>query len=168
VQNYALTERGKLFGAVLVVVVLLAITTIIFAVGTASRDTASGNARHGSNSISQNGNESSASVSRALLDMVSLDIDAGIMTFPYTPGLLTSLDDNTVSLIGALLSSPENTENAVIAVEIPQLSDDDTATLTAAMIDAFNTYEVPLSDIIFTVYQPEQDAKTFKIGISFR
>jgi len=120
-----------------------------------------------SSNASQSGNNGgSAAYDPSLSGPKAFDFDAGFMTFLFTPELQTAIDDNTNSMLGELLTSPQYTEGSNISVEIPLLSDDDMAKITSAVTNAFNTYNVPLSDVVFFVYQPESGAQTFEISIS--
>jgi len=103
-----------------------------------------------------------------ITNILVYDFEAGVMTFLFTPDSQTALDENTVSKIRELLTSPKNTEDALTTVAIPQLSDDDSDKLTEAIIYAFESLEVPLSVIIFNVYQPQSDIQEFEVTISFQ
>ena len=191
-RNYALTERGKMLVAVLFMFILI-MPSLILVIWLFSRDTTSNESPHGSTGIHQNENGLTASeptpevipdpdpaqvsstednsepvsLDPSLAGPEVFDFSAGFLTFLFTPDIQTTLDDNTISILGALLASAQNTDDSMIAVEIPQLPDDNTAIITNAIISAFNAYEVPLSDIVFFVYQPEPDVQTYLITISF-
>ena len=189
-RGYVLTERGKLLIAMLVVIFLI-VPSIIIVVYTSTRNTLpdeslnTSNGQHqgvpGTDTTEQNpegtdettpavSNDNTGTVSpgSSLTGSATLDIDDGKMTFLFAPSLQTTLEDNTSSTIGQLLLSPKNTEDAKIAVEIPQLPDEDTAVLTTVILNAFITHDVSLSDIVFFVYQPESDEEPFEINISFK
>ena len=128
----------------------------------ASSGNGSGDNGSGENSdIDSNTSDPSPDISPAF------DLEAGTMTFVFTPGEQTYLDEDTVSSIGRLLTSPKNTINSIVYVEIPQLQDDYMVILTSAISGAFQEHSVPLSDILFFVYSPDPDAESFNINISF-
>jgi len=190
VQRYVLTERGKFLIAIFIIVFFLLVPALIFIIRTLSRD--SNEPPHNSNGIYQNGEETDdhddiqgippestpelpddgdkgqEAQDPSLSGPESFDLDAGTMVFLFTPQLQNALDESTISAIGELLTSQKNTNNAKIAIDIPQLPDNDAATLTNAILEAFSIHGVPLSDITFFVYQPDPDTLTFKINISFQ
>jgi len=190
-QRYVLTERGKFLVAILVIVFFLLLPTAIIAIWALTRDPASTDLPPDTNGIHQNGNGSfspepppedtpdpslnlpdddnneSTHPDTSLNDLVAFDLEAGTMTFLFTPNQQDTLDSNIDTKLGELLTSPKNTNDAKIAVEIPQLPDTETAILTTSILNAFIRHEVSLSDIIFFVYQPDTDIQTFEINISF-
>jgi len=99
-------------------------------------------------------------------NLIAFDTDAGLMTFLYTPGSQTTLENSIITKLGELLSSPRNTGNATTTARIPQLSDDDTQILTDAIINAFESLDIPHGVIIFNIYQPDPNATEFEITIS--
>jgi len=191
VQKYVLTGRGKLIIAMLIVFFIV-LPTLLLVIWAVTRDTLPDKSHPGSNDIPQSADGStifkstlgtaSGSILSSLngdgsgpvyLDPsiagpVHFDLDAGILTFLFTPDMQSSLDENSLSVIGAFLTSPQNNADSKIAVEIPQLPDEDTALLTKAIIDAFIILEVPLSDITFIVYQTEPDTQTFEIKMFYQ
>jgi len=182
VRGYVLTERGKILVAMLVVLFLIIPSVIIF-IYTSSQNTHHDESPDVSNNIHQNGTEPASSEhtsetasppdetqalsNESSADSVSLDIEAGRMTFLFAPETQAAIDDNTSSMIGQLLASPKNTDDSKIAVEIPQLTDDETAKLTTIILNAFISHGIQLSDIVFFVYLPESDEAPFEIKISF-
>ena len=173
-RGYVLTERGKILVAMLIVLLLI-VPSVVLVVYSTTRNSHPAESPETSTDIHQNGTQTvtddniePASSDTSQTGPVSLNIDAGEMTFLFAPDSQTVLDDNTSSMIGQLLSSPKNTNDSKIAVNIPQLPDDETAVLTTVILNAFITHNVSLSDIIFFVYQPEPDTETFEIGISFK
>jgi len=154
---------------------------MIFAIWALTRDTAPSEPPPGENGIYQNGSEpllpepspestpdtSLTSPDTSLAGPVAFDFENGTMTFLFTPNQQDVIDNNTDIKLGELLTSPKNTNDAKIAVEIPQLPDAETAILTTAILNVFNKHGVPLSEIVFFVYEPEPDIKTYEINISF-
>jgi len=157
VRGYVLTERGKLLVAMLIVLFLI-LPSIIFVVYASTQNT----------QPEEPPTDSSVAQPPPINnDSASLDINAGKMTFLYAPDSQTTLDENTSSMIGQLLTSTKNTPDSKIAVEIPQLTDEETAVLTTVILNTFINHDVSLSDIVFYVYRPESDTEPFKINISF-
>jgi len=191
IQRYVLTKRGKIL-VVALAMILIILPSLMLLSRVLIWNTPSNGSIDGSNAVLQSGADSSApglaseaahgsqqdilndnntgpaSINPSLAGPIAFDIDAGTMTFLYTPSLQSALDDETASLIGQLLTSPQNSNDSNIAVEIPQLPEDDTAVLTTVILNAFINYNVPLSDITFFVYQPEPDAETYEINISIK
>jgi len=193
VQRYVLTERGKLLIAMLVVLFII-LPTILVIVWVVTHREPHDEYHEGSNNIQQDGSlipseqsnghvnpdysgqdaRNNSSAADALQDdaaneVIAFDLSAGTMTFRVTAGMQVSLDASTVSKIGELLTSSQNTTNSKIVVEIPQLSENESRAVTTAITDAFETHEVPLSDIVFFVYSPpDSHSQIFDINISFR
>jgi len=181
VRGYVLTERGKLLVAMLIVL-LIVLPTIIITVWAVSREMPPSEPTTGSDETVQNdsslaspepvGDPTSDAPSTSQEapdnDTVAFDYSAGTMTFQFAPDSQTELNDSTVAKINELLTSPKNTNDAQIAVEIPQLPDEETAALTNAIITAFADLEVSLSKVVFFVYTPDSGISTFDVNISFR
>jgi len=168
VQRYVLTERGKLLVAMLIVLLLVLPAIIIFVRSSPETNNWDEPVPKSTPDLIQllpAAPENSNSDSN---NPVNIDLDAGNMFFMFSPETQTTLDSNTTSAIGQLLTSPKNTDTSKIAVEIPQLSDDEAAVLTTAITNALSTHGVPLTDVVFFVYQPDQDIKTYKINIAFQ
>jgi len=179
--RYVVTERGKFLIAI-IVIVFFVLPGVILVTWALSREAAQNDLPPDPNSMHQNGTGSTTSeptpagtpdpspepVDPSLSGPVDIDLDAGTMTFLFTPEVQTALDAATLSSISEFLTSPKNTSGTKIAVDIPQLPDSDTANLTNAVTSAFTAHEIPLSDIIFFVYQPDPDHKTFEVKISFQ
>jgi len=173
VQRYVLTERGKLLVATLIVLFLILPPVIILSIRTTSGDGVSdGAAPKATPDLVQHippiEDDKPTTNNPSLNGTVTVDLDSGNMVFMFTPQTQTALDSDTTSLIGQLLTSPKNTAGSKIAVEIPQLPDDEAVILTTAIINALSTHGVLLSDIIFFIYQPDAGIKTFKVNISFQ
>jgi len=191
VRRYVLTERGKILVASLIAFFLI-LPSLILVIWVLPRVSSSKDLPPASNGEQQNGSESividpppvstpdpidepsdnypedQEPLDPNLTGVKTFDFDAGILTFLFTPELQTALDDNITSMIGELLTSPKNIDNAKISVEIPNLPDEETEVLTTAIINAFTKHDVSLSDIVFFVYQPKQDEQTFAIKMYFQ
>ena len=171
-QRYVLTDRGKLLIAMLIILFIILMSVIIIG-QSLMRFKSSNESIDGSNDIHQNKTDpvspepdlENATDEEQAPQNNGIDIET--MSFRFSPGLQTDLDDETVTKLGQFLMSSKNTKDSKISVEIPLLADDDTAVITTAIINAFNIYEVPLSDIVFFVYQPEPATETFEINMSF-
>ena len=190
-QNYAITERGKLI-LVMFVVLFIVLPSVVIVAWIATRDLAPKEPDDGSNGAIQDDIDPAASKqdsddtpdpavtqprsdeSGAIPpgtsndDLPVFNLEAGIMTFLFIPESQTTLDENIVSKIGEFLSSPQNTGDSIIAVNIPHLPDNDTEILTNTLIDALESHEVPLSYIVFNIYQPNPNAHEFEITIFFQ
>jgi len=188
-QKYALTERGRLLIAMIIMFILI-LPSLIIVFWLFTQNSSSNESNHSSNAVSQNNidttdsesahdtapdssqaathgdNDGSLSKDQSLSGLRAFDIDAGVIKFLFTPDSQTALDDDTTSTIGQLLASPKITNDSKVTVEIPQLSDDKMAIITTAIIDAFNSLNVPLSEIVFFVYEPDPDIETYEIRMS--
>jgi len=162
-------------------VLFLILPSIIIFVLTSQRNLPAENRNNESGGIHQNGTGSASTEPAPVTapygaqappdnnsGSASLDVSTGKMTFPFSPESQNSLDDSTIAMIGQFLTSPQNTSESKIAVEIPQLTDEETASMTTVILNAFVKNDVSLSDIVFFVYPPEPGAKTFDINISFK
>jgi len=182
VRGYELTGRGKFLVAVLIIVILLTILAFTPIFRGLSRNTPPDDSPHDQD-IHQNDATPApvaperdsetdscdvpASQNGSNDDSAVIDIDAGILTFQFSPASQKTLSDSTLSMIGELAKSQKYTADSMFTVEIPQLSDDDDAVrLTTAIIEAFTSFDVPLGDIILFIYKAESGAATFEIKIS--
>ena len=171
-QRYVLTERGKLLVAMIIVLFLI-LPPVILVIRSSQND-ASQDAEQPKPTpdliqyLPTPDNSKPVSSDSSYDSSIAMDLNEGIMTFLFSPEMQTSLDEDTTTAIGQLLTSPKNTGDAKLAVEIPQISDAETAVITSAILNVFSSHSIPLSDIIFFVYQPDEDIKTFKINISFQ
>jgi len=174
-QRYVLTERGKLLVATLIVLgLILPSVIILFRVSLSDIEPDSQNG--GSHLVSDQpadvglppdtGLSPSPEISNDG-SVIVFDIDAGAMTIVLSSGFDFILSDYAVSKIGELLTSPLNTEGATFSADIPFLPDAEAAILTSSIIDAFMLHGVVVNDIIFFVYQHENDEE-FNINIQIR
>jgi len=169
VQRYVLTERGKMLVATLIVLLLI-VPSIIIIVSVSNRDNAPNGLESNGKKDSDSGPGNTPNLSQYLPYLtgpIALDVDEGIMTFLFTPGSQTEIDDESFSMIGEFLKSPQNTTSSTLAVEIPLLSDEETVVITGAVVDAFTKYAVPLSKIIFYIYHPEANIQTYEVTLRF-
>ena len=162
-QRYVLTERGKLLIAILIVIFLI-LPSIIIVVMVSNRDNA---ADLKASDPDPENTPGLAQYLPPLTGPIAFDSEAGMMAFLFTPGSQSALDEESLSMIGELLKSPQNTTASILTVEIPLLSDEETAVVTGAVVDAFSSYEVPLSKIVFYIYHPEPNIKTYEISLKF-
>jgi len=98
---------------------------------------------------------------------VSINNAEGTMLFIFAPGLQDALDDMTVSMLGEFITSPKNTVDAVILIEIPLLSEENTTILISAIADAFAKHGVTQSELAYVVYQSDKDETTYEVTLSF-
>ena len=75
----------------------------------------------------------------------------GTLTFLFSPHLQNTLDAETLSVLGVFLSSPNNTPNSQIAVEMPKLSGEDAEKLVSAIVNAFAALGVRENKLAFIV-----------------
>jgi len=148
----------------MLVVVLIVIPLIVFAASVLTREI---NDNRSGVSINDTPQSADGEMSGDQLQENPEDFDFsdGVMKFMFTPSTQTSLDENTIAMLGAFLTSPQNTENAKIAVEIPQLPDAESNIITTAVINALTNFEVPLSKIIFYVYQAPSGMESYELKI---
>jgi len=98
---------------------------------------------------------------------VSMSRSAGTMLFRFSPEHQDALDADTVSMLGDFITSPKNTSDAQISVEIPRLSTADTTALKTAITDAFAEHGVAESKISFSSYNTGSVGNTFDVKLSF-
>jgi hypothetical protein len=98
---------------------------------------------------------------------VGLNISEGTMLFIFSPKAQDALDNATVEMLSEFLSSPKNTGNAQIQVEMPRISDDDTTVLLAAVKEAFALYDVPIADIVYVKNQTAVTEDYFEVALSY-
>jgi len=101
---------------------------------------------------------------------VSISRTHGTMTFRFSPGMQDSIDTASVSMIGDFLSSPKNTSDSQILIEMPLLSDDDVTKFINAISDTFASLGVEQKDLLFMTYQPsseDSDSNLYDIRLSF-
>ena len=98
---------------------------------------------------------------------VGLDKTAGTMSFLYAPDLQSSLDADTISMMGDFITSPRNTDDSQITVELPQLSENETTELISAITDAFAQHSIAQNDISYIVTSSTPDDHIFEVYLSF-
>ena len=98
---------------------------------------------------------------------IGIDRSAGTMQFLFAPELQTSLDADTIAMLGDFITSPRNTNNARILVEIPVLPAAQTTTLTLAIADAFSQYGVSQRVLSFETYRSDLTEDSFEVMLSF-
>jgi len=98
---------------------------------------------------------------------IELNLSAGTMLFAFAPRLQTSLDAATTTMLGEFLTSPRNTSNAQILVEMPELSDADTTTLISAVLEAFAQHGVSQESLVFLRDQTVVSDRYIEVRLSF-
>jgi len=96
-----------------------------------------------------------------------LNLSRGTMVFRFSPDLQDSVDADTVSMLGEFLDSPKNTSNAIVLVEIPQLSENEQAIMITAVTDAFSQHGVAQHSLSFAIYQSTFDGDFYEVRLSF-
>ena len=98
---------------------------------------------------------------------VGIDQSAGTMSFMYAPDMQESLDGDTISMMGEFVSSPKNTAESQIIVELPDLSDDETSVLINAIADAFAQHDVVRDVLSYVVSPADSNERIFEVNLSF-
>ena len=96
-----------------------------------------------------------------------LNLAEGTMIFVFAPDVHDSLDDTTVSMLGEFLTSPKNTHKTKVAVEMPNLSEEDTAALISALADAFAQHGVTQEKLVYLKHQTEPSERSFEVILSY-
>jgi len=96
---------------------------------------------------------------------VSINSTAGNMIFRFAPGLQDALDAETLSMIGEFIKSPKNTSNARIAVEMPQLHEDDISKIITAVSNAFASLGIALEKLAFATYHSESEDGSYEVKL---
>ena len=98
---------------------------------------------------------------------IGINRTAGTMRFLFAPELQESLDADTITMLGDFITSPRNTNDARILVEIPVLPAAQTTTLTLAIADAFSQYGVSQRVLSFDTYRSDLTEGSFEVMLSF-
>ena len=98
---------------------------------------------------------------------IGINLTTGTMQFMFAPELQDALDTDTVSMMGEFITSPRNTSNSKILVEIPTLPANQITTLTTAITTAFSEYGISQRDLTFEAYQADSDDRSFEIIMTF-
>ena len=98
---------------------------------------------------------------------VLLNRSEGTMLFWFYPDRGDALDDDAVSMISEFLTSPKNTDDAQIVVEMPQLPEDELSLLIAAVIGAFAQNDIPQEDLAYSIYQADIDMNESSFEVKF-
>jgi hypothetical protein len=99
--------------------------------------------------------------------LIDLNLSEGIMHFAYSLDNRDSLDAATTSMLGLFLTSPKNTNNARILVEIPHLSNDETTALVEAVTNAFATHGIAQQDIVYAKNQADVSDNIVEVKLLF-
>ena len=99
--------------------------------------------------------------------IVYIDLSEGIMLFQYSPESHDSLDDFTVSFINEFLTSPKNTDDTQIVIEMPQLPEDEQSALISAVISAFAQHDIPPEALSYSIYHANPDVASFEVKFFF-
>jgi len=98
---------------------------------------------------------------------VDIDTSAGTMSFLYAPDLQSTLDTETISMMGDFITSPKNTADSQITVEMPQLSEEETSVLMEAISGAFAEHDVSQNDIKYVISASDPEERIFEVFLSF-
>jgi len=91
----------------------------------------------------------------------------GTLSFMFSPNLQNSLDPSTKNMMYELVNSAKNTEENVIAVELPQLSDEDVEKTMSAISSAFADLGIPSQRLAYITDQSELTENAFEVHLSF-
>jgi len=98
---------------------------------------------------------------------VDINRSEGTMSFTFAPGLQDALDADSAAMLSSFLSSPKNTKDAEIIVEIPQLSIYDRTALISAVTNAFASHGVTKDTLTFKTYQASPNDDPVKVMMAF-
>jgi len=98
---------------------------------------------------------------------VSVDLSAGTMLFWFSPDDRDSLSDSTVDKIGEFLTSPKNTSESQIVIEMPKLPDDELSELISAVTDAFAKHGISHENLAYATYSIDPSDESFEINLYF-
>jgi len=91
----------------------------------------------------------------------------GLLSFRFSPDIQSTLDDRTVTMLGEFVRSPKNTDDSIIAVEIPQLPDEDANKLYFALISAFSDLGVAEQRLAYISQPSEIALGSFEVHLSY-
>ena len=97
----------------------------------------------------------------------TVDPAGGTLSFHFSPESQHSLDNETTAMLGAFLGSPKNTRDTYVVIEIPQLSDEHTERLVAAIVSAFAAQGVGDQRLSFARKPTETAAGAFEVSIYY-
>jgi len=98
---------------------------------------------------------------------VSVNPSEGTLSFSFSQTGQNALDSETISALDAFLSSPKNTQDAIIVVEIPALSDTGAEKLTNAVVSAFVMKGLKEQRLAFVTTPVKTDAESFEVNLYY-
>lgn len=98
---------------------------------------------------------------------VGLNLAQGTMAFVFAIDAGVGLGDETIEMVGEFLSSPKNTSNTLVQIDMPHLNAEDEAIFVAAVSDAFATYNITEDGLLFIVGDDEVSERAIEISLSF-
>jgi len=98
---------------------------------------------------------------------ISINLNAGTMEFMFAPELQDALDEDTFVMLGEFITSPRNTRDSKILIEVPYLPANQNTAITSAITDAFTQYGISRRTLSFESYQSESTGESFGIMLSF-
>jgi len=99
---------------------------------------------------------------------ISINRTAGTMSFSFAPEYQNTLDDETMSMISDFITSPRNTPNSKLIIEIPNLPESDSQNLISALVDAFSPYGIRQDNISYVVNQSTYVESTVEVNLTFQ
>ena len=91
----------------------------------------------------------------------------GTLSFLFSPDLQDMLDAETSSMLGEFLRSSGNTDDSLIAIELPQLSDEDSEKIMTIMVGSFAARQIPEQRLAYIMHPGEIATGAFEVHLSF-
>ena len=91
----------------------------------------------------------------------------GTLSFLFSPSLQNTLDAGTTSMLDEFLASPKNTQDRLIAVELPQLSDEDAEKIVSALVSAFSVRGVSEQQLTYIIRPDRSGRGAFIVNLSY-
>ena len=96
-----------------------------------------------------------------------VDPSGGTLSFFFAPELQNTLDAETLSMLGVFMDSPKNSQDTLIAVEMPRLPEDDQNKLISAVVSAFAAHGVGEQRLAYIVNSSAASGGVFEVKLSY-
>ena len=97
----------------------------------------------------------------------NVDPSEGTLSFLFSPDQQNALNAEILSMFDAFLSSPKNTRDNIIMIEMPRVSDEDAEKLMAAVVNAFAVYNVGEQRLAFSTSAAEPSGGSFAVSLYY-
>lgn len=97
----------------------------------------------------------------------SVDPLEGTLSFLFSPGIQSDVGPEISAMIGEFLSSPRNTLNSVILVEMPTLSHQHADVFIDAIVEAFKAQDVGEQRLAFSMLPAEPSDEPFMANLRY-